>query len=371
MNRKDWQQAFGPTPDAFRARVDETLERLEERDMRKRTKFSTTLVAAALITVLLMGAAVAATKLDIWESLNYADPIIPLEGADELVATDLASAENDYFRVTVQEGVYDGFGTIVKLHFEPKDPEKHVLLADFADPADVGDEYITEVVKEYDDGIKDERITGRKDGKEIIFLSTPRLTVSGENVDSEALGLETLFNSYREQYNPDGSADFWIDGLFAHDLPDTLNVMLNVRGMDYEHNDVYGAIEKLTFDLVKSNKERVVQLTPVGQNKIEGFELVDAKITFTEVRGYISVEYTGSAADDDQGAGVSLRLLDADGNEFTSGSGRCMEVENRHHRWEMEMQSFEEIPETMTIEVHIISESAIGKIECKVEEIEG
>ena len=76
MNRKDWQKAFGPTPDAFRVRVDETLERLEERDMRKRTKFATALIAAVLTVTLLAGAAFAAAKLDIWEALNMANPII-------------------------------------------------------------------------------------------------------------------------------------------------------------------------------------------------------------------------------------------------------------------------------------------------------
>lgn len=369
MNKKSWQEAFGPTSDAFRERVDDTLMRLEEREMRKRTKFSTALIAAALVITLLTGAAFAATQLNIWEALNSAVPIIPLEGADGLVSTDLATAENEYFRAIVQEGVYDGYGAIVKLRFEPKDPEKYVLLASFADPADVGDEYISEVVQVTDDGITDKRIIGRKDGKEIIFLSTPRPIISGENIDAEALGLDTLFNSYREKYNPDGSVEYWVDGMFAKDLPDTLNISLNVRGMDAEFNTAYGLIENLTFDLVKNNKERTVRLVPVSDHTVEGFELIDAKITFTEVRGYISVEYTGSAADADPGAGVSLRLLDAVGNEINSGSGYCTEMENGRHCWMLEMQSFEEIPKTMLLEAHIIGEDELGRIECRVEEI--
>ena len=53
MKKRDWQNAFGPAPDAFRERVNETLMRLEEQNMRRRTKFSTTLIAAALIAALL------------------------------------------------------------------------------------------------------------------------------------------------------------------------------------------------------------------------------------------------------------------------------------------------------------------------------
>lgn len=367
MNRNDWQEAFGPAPDAFRDRVDATLNRLEEREMRRSVKFSTALVAAVLVTVLLAGAAFAASQLNIWEALNYADPIIPLKGADDLVTTDLASAENDYFRMIVQEGVYDGYGTIVKLRCEPKDPEKYAIITDLAVPANLGDEYITEVVRVHEDGMKEERITGRKDGKEVIFLSTPRLIVNGESPNGEAMGYEHLFNSYRDQYNNDGSAEFWISGMSAHNLPDTLNVVLSVYGRDVNYSDAYGSIEKLTFELVKNNKERTVRLTPSEDAKVDGFELIDAQITFTEVRGYIVVEFTGSS--EEQGMGVSLNLLDADGNQITTGGGQCMQLENGHYRWEMEMQSFEEIPDILILEVKMIDGDPIGCIECTVEPV--
>lgn len=368
MNRNDWQEAFGPTPDAFRNRVDATLNRLEEREMRRSIKFSTALAAAMLALALLAGAAFAAARLDIWESLQYADPIIPLEGADELVVTDLATAETDYFRVFVQEGVYDGYSAIVKLRFEPKDPEKYAIITGFAVPGDLGDQYIFDFT-EYEDGVVDERPLERKDGKEIIYLSTPVLTVAGENAEAKALGLDSLFNSYRDKYNEDGSAEFWISGLHADNLPDALSIALNAFGANREHERVYGEIKQLTFDLHKSNQERIVQLTPVGENKIEGFELTDAKINFTEVCGYITVEYTGSAQE--QGMGVTLNLLDSDGNRIPLGDGQCTELDNDHFRWEMEMLSFKEIPETIILEVKMIDSDPVGQIECKVEEITG
>ena len=369
MNKTNWQQAFGPTPDEFRERVDQTLNRLEEKEMRKTMKFSTALVAAVLVMTLLAGAAFAAVKLNIWEALNSAEPIIPLEGADELVVTDLAAAETDFFRVTVQEGVYDGYGAIVKLHVEPKDPEKYAIITDFAMIGDVGDEYIAEVVREYDGGPGYERIAGRKDGKEIIYLSTPSLSVGGGIADADGSGVNDMFDSFLDRYNEDGSADFWIDGMFAYDLPESLPVTLRVRGMDAEYNTVYGSIEELNFNLIKSNSERTVRLIPLDSGEIEGFELIDAQITFTEVRGYIAVEFSGSTAEENMG--VSLHLLNAAGEQINTGGGQCHHLDNDHYRWEMEMQSFEEIPETVILKVKMIDGDPIGQIECRVEEVVG
>lgn len=369
MNQKDWQNTFGPTPDEFRERVNDTLNRLEEREMRRSIKFSTSLVAAVLAVALLAGAAFAAAKLDIWEALNMATPIIPLEGADDLVATDIASAENDFFRVTVQEGVYDGFGAIVKLKVEPKDPEKYVIITDFAMSGDLDDEYITEV-ETYDDGMTAEQIVGRKDDKQIIYLTTPRLIASAEGTDTEVdvSDLEDLFSTIKDCYNSDGSAEFWISGIAGKKLPDTLSVALNVRGMDKDYNTAYGSIENLAFDMTRSSSsQRTIKLVPASDQSINGFELVDAQITFTEVRGYMSIEY---AATKKEGSDISLHLLDKDGKEFTTGNGQCMQLENGHYLWEMEMQSLAEIPESIILETHIVGESATGRIECKVEQID-
>ena len=363
MNKKDWQDAFGPTPDAFRARVDETLDHLEERDMRKRTKFST-----ALVTVLLAGAAFAATNLDIWESLNSSVPIIPLESADELVATDLATAETDYFRVIAQEGVFDGYGAIVKIRVEPKDPEKYVVVADFSEPADLGEGYITEEIK-YDEGMTEYRIIGREDGKEIIFLSTPDFVMSDGSADADSMVLDDIFNSYKEKYTDDGCIEYWISGLFGENLPDTLSVILQMHGMNADHEIIYGEISDMAFDLVKSNTERNVQLIPVSDGKVGKFELVDAKISFTEVRGYLTVEFAFASDNPEDGMDATLFLRDVDGNEIPTGSGVCMELENGNYKWQFEMQTFEELPETICIDVKTIDGPVNGQIECKVEEV--
>ena len=60
MKDKDWQNVFGRADQAFLNQVDEAIGRIEEeREMKKRYKISTVLIAAALI-VLMTGAALAA-----------------------------------------------------------------------------------------------------------------------------------------------------------------------------------------------------------------------------------------------------------------------------------------------------------------------
>ena len=95
MKRADWQRAFGEVPEDFHLRLRSTLNGLEEKEMKKKRNLTLTLLAAALIVALLAGAGIAASKLGVFDMLKKtADPIVPLEGAQELVGTNLGSAEN-------------------------------------------------------------------------------------------------------------------------------------------------------------------------------------------------------------------------------------------------------------------------------------
>ena len=49
MNRRDFQRAFGDVPEDFHLRLQETLDGLEEKNMKKKYKLSTVLIAAVLI----------------------------------------------------------------------------------------------------------------------------------------------------------------------------------------------------------------------------------------------------------------------------------------------------------------------------------
>ena len=128
MNQREWQNAFGDVPDTFRHQLRSTLNGLEEVKMKKRTKVSTLLIAAALAVALLAGAGIAATKLGVFHMLDTAEPILPLEGAEALVGTNLGTVENDVAKLTVEQAVFDGQGALVQLRIAPKDAEKYVMF---------------------------------------------------------------------------------------------------------------------------------------------------------------------------------------------------------------------------------------------------
>ncbi len=370
MKRQDLQNAFGPAPDEFKRMVNDTLNELEDQNMRKRTKFSTALIAAVLVMTLLAGTAFAVSKLEIWKAFDYAAPLIPLPSADALVETNLASAENEYFRVLVQEGVYDGYGAVVKLHFEPKDSEKYVVISSNHMEGDLNDDnFIFETTNYPDEGYEISRCIGRKDGKTVIALSTPHLTTAAEPENAEALGIQTLFDTYREEYNPaDGSLDYWISGMSADKLPEVLSILLNVSGMDADYNFAYGAIDNLSFDLKKSNQERVVKLVPVDGKSFEAIELIDAQIVFTEVRGYITIDHKWNSSVESP-EDCWIHILDANGKAL-DGSGSYRALENGSERMTCAMQTYETLPDTLTLQLKYIDGGpVVAEIECKLEPI--
>ena len=55
MNQKDFQNIFGDAPEDFRLRLRETLDGLEEKNMKKRYKVSTVLIAAVILILALAG----------------------------------------------------------------------------------------------------------------------------------------------------------------------------------------------------------------------------------------------------------------------------------------------------------------------------
>ena len=64
--------------------------------------------------------------------------------------------------------------------------------------------------------------------------------------------------------------------------------------------------------------------------------------------------------------GIDFRLYDGDGNRITTGAGNCTEVDGIWH-WNMEMQSFAEIPETIWLEAKVIGEDkTLGRVECRL-----
>lgn len=387
--------------------------------MKKRYKFSTVLVAAILLVVVLAGTALAASVLGIFDIFNTADPIKPLEGAEGMVATNLGVSENDLAVLTVEEAVFDGQGVLVKCRLAPKNMEKYAMLNAFLQdtpeeiynyesiPAEFG-EGSSETHSEngtvsiansgghqqllingeaveiptdrsvalekglpvyLDNGIlywtevNDLRVLGRKDGRETIGYWID-ITVGDELIETSWSDAEEL---------EDGSIIFWADGISNEILStDSIEVSVSARlFMGDECGTEAGTLDAITFTLPKTESERLYNLVPVGDGKGERFEIVSGSIAFTKVRGYFNVNYKYEQAENGEEMGIDFLVYDAEGNSIPigGGNGSVEPDENGVHWRSSEIQSFDEIPESIWLEAKVIGwDKTLGRVECKLVE---
>ena len=426
MNKKQLGQLIREQrpepPNGYEARMEYRLARLsrEEESMKKRYKFSTVLVAACLLVAILAGTAFAASMLGIFDVFKGpANPIIPLEGAEGMVATNLGISENEIATLTVEEAVFDGQGVLVQCRLTPKDTEKYAMLNAFMQaipddiyiaesfPAEFGegsneihseDGVISisntpgnqqllingepvEIPTDREDALEkglpvylnngtlcytelnDFRILGRKDGRETI----------GYWIDV-TVGDDLIFPDISDaQEQEDGSIVWWQSGI-ADEVLNVDSIEIHVNARLYEGDETGNAkeaINEISFTLPKSEDERLYSIVPVGDGKGERFEILSGSITFTKVRGYFNVNYTYEQAETGEDMGIDFRLYDADGNEITTGSGNASVEpdENGVHWRSMEMQSFDEVPKSIWLEAKVIGwDKTLGRVECQLVE---
>ena len=409
MKRTDWQNAFGEVDEDFHLRLRSTLNELEETDMKNRKNLAVIILAAALIVALLAGAGIAASQLGVFHMLDSADPIVPLEGAQELVGTNLGAVENDLVKLTVEEAVFDGQGALVQLRIAPKDADKYVMFDSMLQDAPE-EEYITETVPaevaegsqeiETDDGVytiineaehsllfngvpiefpaswdaaqaanipvyeengaiyygdyREYRVLGRRDGRQTIDYWISVYT-GDDRIELDA---------YDAEGQADGSVLVWCSG-FADEKLDAEEIEVHVIG-EISVDGVDTMLDEIAFTLPKTDAERRCSLQPVGEGKGERFEILSGSIIFTKVRAYMALDYRYEQAEKGEEMGIDFRLYDGDGNRITTGAGNCTEVDGIWH-WNMEMQSFAEIPETIWLEAKVIGEDkTLGRVECRL-----
>ena len=421
MKRSDWQNAFGEVPEDFHLRLRSTLDGLEERDMKKRKNYTAILLAAALIVALLAGAGIAATRLGVFHMLDSADPIVPLEGAQELVGTNLGSVENELVKLTVEEAVFDGQGALVQLRIAPKDdqyvlfdsmlqdaPEELFetervplelaageqefemdgrsirivngedvwLLVDGAEvgiPASAAEALAQNLPIYTADGrvyyadMEEYRVLGSRDGREILGY-WPLIRVEGESEDAEALGLESFFDTLDAETQADGSVIVWASGYAEEPLGlDALTISCGAKvypdGQTIE-------MDALTLKLPRSEAERRVRIEPVGDGAGERFKILSGSIAFTKVRGYMQLDYSYKQAENGEEMGIDFRIYDAEGRRITTGSGgSAPDADGSTFHLVCEMQSFAEVPETIWLEAKVIGEDkTLGRVECRLVE---
>lgn len=419
MKRTDWQSAFGEVDEDFHLRLRSTLDGLEERDMKKRKNYTAILLAAALIVALLAGAGIAATRLGVFHMLDSADPIVPLEGAQELVGTNLGSVENELVKLTVEEAVFDGQGALVQLRIAPKDdqyvlfdsmlqdaPEELFetervplelaageqefemdgrsirivngedvwLLVDGAEvgiPASAAEALAQNLPIYTADGrvyyadMEEYRVLGSRDGREILGY-WPLIRVEGESEDAEALGLESFFDTLDAETQADGSVIVWASGYAEEPLGlDALTISCGAKvypdGQTIE-------MDALTLKLPRSEAERRVRIEPVGDGAGERFKILSGSIAFTKVRGYMQLDYSYKQAENGEEMGIDFRIYDAEGRRITTGSGgSAPDADGSTFHLVCEMQSFAEVPETIWLEAKVIGEEkTLGRVECRL-----
>ena len=419
MKRTDWQNAFGEVPEDFHLRLRSTLDGLEERDMKKRKNYTAILLAAALIVALLAGAGIAASQLGVFHMLDSADPIVPLEGAQELVGTNLGSVENEMVKLTVEEAVFDGQGALVQLRIAPKDdqyvlfdsmlqdaPEELFetervplelaagkqefemdgrsirivngedvrLLVDGAEveiPASAAEALAQNLPIYTADGrvyyadMEEYRVLGSRDGREILGY-WPLIRVEGESEDAEALGLESFFDTLDAEGQADGSVIVWASGYAEEPLNvDALTISCGARVYPSEETI---ELDALTLTLPRSEAERRVRIEPVGDGTGERFKILSGSIAFTKVRGYMQLDYSYKQAENGEEMGIDFRIYDAEGRRITTGSGgSAPDADGSTFHLVCEMQSFAEVPETIWLEAKVIGEEkTLGRVECRL-----
>lgn len=411
FTRRELQNIYGDAPEDFHLRLSEALNGLEERKKKGRHKLSTMLLAAALCVVLLAGAGFAATQIGVFHLMDTASPIVPLEGAEELVALKLGSCENEYAVLTLEQAVFDGQGVMVQCRLTPKDTEKYALFdgmmqdafAEIYDteyvPAEVSEGTMSEtdddgstvtVINEngeqrllvngeeipfpesYEEAqerdlpayqkdgrlyygyYQERRVLGRRDGRELmgywLYMDTDDENLSESTSDA--------------QEQEDGSLLFWAEGM-ADETLDRDEIDVSIRGQVTVDGESY-PFGGITARLPKNEAERSYRIEPVGDGRLERFELLDAGVSFTRVRGYLHAEYSYEETENEP-MGVTFDLFDAEGREITVGSGGAWERGN-HYYENLEIQSFAEVPETIYLQVRAIGSDTgiIGRIECRL-----
>lgn len=382
MNRRDWRDAYGEAPEAFHRRLLEALDGLEEDTMRirRRHKFTTALIAAVVAILALTGGALAARRLGIFEYFRY-DAFQPLPEAEGMVETELGSAENELVRLTVEEAVYDGQGALVQLRFAPKvDAQEYALQNPcFEGSWAWGDTDYVVAEEEFNDGEQTEvrwHFLGRKDGRREINCDA-KVTIIGED------GREIQIDYWQGDALEDGSIVLRGSGTSEAPLGErvTLRVEPEVRlrvkwdeqtpdGKFADAQD--GAYESCPMDAIEapvklSAAERYIELIP--QRKLDRVEVLRAGINLTPVRGYLTLEYTYEPLPEEL-MGIYIGLYDAAGNSLCiSGGAGTPEIDGKYY-WTYEVKTFDELPDVLYLEPDIVDGPPMGKIECKLREVD-
>ena len=423
ITRKDLRRLYEPAPQSLYDGIHEALADLPEGKGKKKVKkkISTGFILAAALLVL-SAVGFAATRLNLFSHMGrYANPIKPLEGAETLVVENLASTENEWVTVTVEEAAYDGQGAMVLARLTVKDPETYALLTDSGDPEELKDydfEYVPVEVGEVQsmtdghfeirndaggqallvDGAevdipeseaaaqemgypvyradgrlywteeKEPHILGRKDGREAIGYVLNLDAMSAENDGVAYSEADDPFESITadDELQQDGSVLFWYDCFAARPL--TGNVQMRIRPCLVVKGE-FIEMDPLEFTLRPAGEERTLKLIPeASDGLVGGVQVHNIEIHQTRVRGYLTVDFDYTPGF--RGKWVNFALSDVEGSEIRSGQAAESGLEHEDQdfsRYHMELQAFSEVPDTLVL-VASTEAGELGRFTCRVVE---
>lgn len=361
MNNKDFRSSVPDMPLSFARKMDETLERIENMEMKKRKISPRALIICAALVVTLIGSAIAASEYKVFNFLWHMNP---LEGAEKLIETNVGAYENEYVRVAIEEAAYDGQGVMLYIRATSLKPDTYPLHSSIVDTYNDPDWVYKHT--EFEDGSGIIEFLGRADGKEFVSFGVS-ITVTDEN------GREIWLDSWDANTEADGSVILYADGFSDEKLGETAILKAKVRS----HLCAPNAERKTTFPegeivytMPKTDDARNYKLIPVSTEDAPHFDLLGGSISFTPVRGYMTIQYAYQEREDEP-MGVTMKPCMPDGTEITVGSGgwTMLGEENGFDIIEelSEIQSYETLPETITFRVKVIGEARyLCDVECKL-----
>lgn len=211
--------AFPPVPERFHARLEGTLRSLEKKEEEKVRKFAfSTALVAAIVSVLLVGTALAVgSSLGLIDFLKE-ETVAPLDNAIESITTDLGSVQSDSLCLTVREAVYDGACVRSLVEVTPVEPEKYVLtclwLGDEADSMQAEDEALAaetgrqllpidylwsgSLADSIPMDFTSDRYILRREGDSLLFYVESLLTPREEGVISDSINMALFLDEGEE-----------------------------------------------------------------------------------------------------------------------------------------------------------------------------
>ena len=366
MKDRDWQNVFGHAPKSFLDQVDEAIERIEEgKEMKRRYKISTVLIAAALV-IMMTGAALAA-GMGLIEGINRREMIIVPDSAQELVQSELGSLSTDLFDMNVEAAMTDGRSVFVQVRLIPKEPEEYVLMRDeYRDPDEDSGAYIFAENERDIDGTLG-RLIGRVDGRKIIKynvrMKLPWMMLEGWDIRN----------------NEDGSVTLWFRGSSDEEIKQhhldrlTIECWWGVHG-EYSEEDVpegwdwflknwLPETETMTASLTNMAEKTGVRLEASGESENGILQFIGGGIRFSPLMGYYDLQFDYEL--DEEDLLIWVKFADAQGNPIPDLDGYGSEEYSREtnslsYTQTGLIQTFEEIPEKLYLE--LISWAEEGKV---------